>query len=313
MSPRDPILRPLQTLTVQYDVESIDGVTPSKPFSRDPTSETFIAPNAEGIYVVKQGAVGLIDPDLGVGGSMGDRFIPWIEVCRDAPDTVEIAIVDGEDPDKLLEVVEGPTAVTPTSPLYLTQFFRCPQGGLIRIRSGLDGPGKIRFRILLECEDCPPSGGGGRGQTGPTGPTGPSGPASTIPVPTGPVSTVPGPTGPTGPTGPSGGTPPLQSATFLDDTTEDLTIGPDSNGYYAVEANISKATPESTSYRIDFAVSATGVDVSVLEVQSNVPVTDIAVSALILAGQVTLRLTGTGAGISTTINYRVVDTVVRAL
>ena len=112
---------------------------------------------------------------------------------------------------------------------------------------------------------------------------------------------------------PGGSLPPLQSATFADNSNQDLTLGPDTNGYYAVEANISKSNGQSTSYRIDVAVSSTpAADLSVLIVDSDVLVTDIDITAVIVAGQVTLRLVGTGTGVTTTVNYRIVDSIVRA-
>lgn len=174
-----------QTLTVQYDVALIDGVTPSDPI--DIATAPF-DPNTQ-IFEVSQDAVGLIDPDLRMGGSMGDRWIPWIEVALDgASGTIPIAIVDGQDPSQVLVVIDPGTLVTPSSPLFREVQFRCPQGALIRVGdpAAPAGPGRVRLRILLECEDC----GGGGGGTGPAGPPGPEGP--------------PGPPGPEGPAG--GGT-----------------------------------------------------------------------------------------------------------
>ena len=113
---------------------------------------------------------------------------------------------------------------------------------------------------------------------------------------------------------PGGSGPALQSATFLDNTTEDLALGPDTNGLYAVEANISNASGESTSYRFLVAVSGSGADLSTLQVGSDVPIpiTTLAFSALVSAGSVILRITGSGAGTNTTVNYRIVDTIPRA-
>ena len=447
----DPFVTPLQTVTVQYDVGSIDGSTPSEPFSRDENSDKYLRPNAENIFVVEQDAVGLIDPDQGVGGSQGDRFIPWIEVCLTAAGDVEISIVDGEDPAKLLAIIEPATAVTPTAPLYRSRSFRCPQGGLIRVTASGGLGGKIRFRILLECEDCGDGGGGGGGvgPTGPTGPTGPSGgppgptgptgpasttpgptgpastipgptgpastvpgptgptgPASTIPGPTGPASTVPGPTGPTGPastvpgptgptgpastlpgptgatgpastvpgptgptgpastvpgptgptgpastvpgptgptgpastvpgptgptgpastvpgptgdvgptgpTGPTGGSTPPSTLAFLDDATTDITVGDTDDGCIVMEASISKTNGESSCYRFMFGVSPTGVGMDCLEALSDVPITDLEPTTLLVGSSVILRLVGSGTGVSSAIIYRI-STLTRQL
>lgn len=208
----DPLFQPPQTLTVQYNVQHVNGSTPSVPFSRAEGSPNYLRPNKENLYIVDQDSIGLIDPDQGVGGSMGDRFIPWIEIAPvGAGASYEIAIVDGQETSRVLRVVLPSTAATPASPIFIEGLdqFRCPQGALIRITcDDEDQETVIRLRILLECEDCAPCGTcptgptGGTGPTGPTGgPTGPTGPAG----PTGPT----GPTGQTGPTGPTGSTGPL--------------------------------------------------------------------------------------------------------
>ena len=46
--------RPAQTLAVQYDVDAVDGTTPSEPFSRDPAAPNFVQPIAENLYVLEQ-------------------------------------------------------------------------------------------------------------------------------------------------------------------------------------------------------------------------------------------------------------------
>ncbi len=113
---------------------------------------------------------------------------------------------------------------------------------------------------------------------------------------------------------PGGSLPPLFSFAFVDSgiTLVVPALGPDTNGLYSVEANISQAGGLSTSYIITLAVSSTGVDASVLEVRSDLPVTTVSIDAIISAGTVILRLTGLGAGASSTINYRIPDTIVRA-
>lgn len=178
-----------QTLTVQYNVLRIDGQTPSEPFSLatqpvDPQSQVF---------EVVQDAVGLIDPDQRAGGSMGDRFIPWIEVVLDEPGQIQISIVDGQDPDLVLASIVGPTAVVPGTPFFRAAQFRCPQGALIRVGdlAAPTGPGRVRLRIIAHAE----AGPGAAGATGPAGPAGATGPA--------------------GPTGPTGASPAIVSAGFL--------------------------------------------------------------------------------------------------
>lgn len=148
----------IQTLAVQYNVTAIDGDTRSQPFSVDPGNAAYIRPNSQNIFVVNQSRVGLIDPDLGVGGSQGDRFIPWIEVSVDVADTVEVAIVDGQDTSRILRVIQAATPVTPDAPLYLSTDFRCPQGALIRITTGdATTGGYIRLRIKTHLDTCCPN------------------------------------------------------------------------------------------------------------------------------------------------------------
>ena len=85
------------------------------------------------------------------------------------------------------------------------------------------------------------------------------------------------------------------------------------NGLYSVEANISQAAGLSSSYIITVAVSPTGVGASVLDVQSDAPITTVSIDATISAGNVFLRLTGTGVGTASTINYQITHVIVRAL
>lgn len=111
---------------------------------------------------------------------------------------------------------------------------------------------------------------------------------------------------------PGGSLPPLQSETFLDNANQDLILGPDTSDY-AITANISKANGESTRYEIGIATSSTpSGNLSNLIIDSDVPVTDIDIQLIVASGQVALRLVGTGTGITTTVNYRIVDSIVRA-
>jgi hypothetical protein len=54
------------------------------------------------------------------------------------------------------------------------------------------------------------------------------------------------------------------------------------------------------------------VDISVLQVHSDVPVLTVTLSAVLGGGQIFLRLTGSGPGTAAQINYRIVDTIPRA-
>lgn len=168
----NPVVNVPHTLTVQYLATSLDGATPSIPFSTDSGNPDFIPPNPSGIYVVPRAgvevpALGLIDPDQGVGGSMGDRFIPWMSVFVDVATTVTISIVDAEDPGADLLVLEADVVVTPELPLYRNSCFRVPQGGQIRIVTADPTPARVRLRIIVSIEEtCDDSSGGANGATG---------------------------------------------------------------------------------------------------------------------------------------------------
>lgn len=148
---------PPQTLCVQYNnVSAYDGVTLSVPYSR-----RIVSPNDEGIYEVDQaGGLGLIDPDGGDGGgSMGDRFIQWIEVVVDVATTITLDVVDGQDTTLVLTTVVPPTAVDAV--LFRGASFRVPQGALLRVRSTGGTGGRLRMRPALEADAAADAANGG--------------------------------------------------------------------------------------------------------------------------------------------------------
>lgn len=146
---------PPQTLCVQYsNIEAFDGTTPSLPFVR-----ALRSTNAENIIEVDQaGPLGLVDPDGGEGGSMGDRFILWLEVVVDAPTTLIGELVDGENPDIVLATVIPSQAVSEA--FFRGVHFRVPQGGLLRLRTVPPVGGRLRYRPALTPDDCCDAAGG---------------------------------------------------------------------------------------------------------------------------------------------------------
>lgn len=104
---------------------------------------------------------------------------------------------------------------------------------------------------------------------------------------------------------PGGAAPPLQSVLFLDSVTTDIIVGTDSDGCIVVDASISKQNGEASCYRFMFGVSPTGTDFDCLEAPSDVEITDIDPQAVFSAGNIILRLVGSGAGVSSGIAYRV--------
>lgn len=142
---------PPQTLCVQYfNVSSFDGETLAEPYSRQ-----VISPTDTGIYPVDQagGPLGLIDPDgITPEGSMGDRFILWLELVVDAPTTASLVVVDGEDPTLVLRTIVAAQAVADV--FYIAEHFRVPQGALLRIRTVGGVGGRIRLRPALLPDEC---------------------------------------------------------------------------------------------------------------------------------------------------------------
>ncbi len=104
---------------------------------------------------------------------------------------------------------------------------------------------------------------------------------------------------------PGGAAPPLQSVLFLDNVTTDIIVGTSVSGCIVVDASISKQDGEASCYRFMFGVSASGTDFDCLEAPSDAPITDIDPLAVFAAGNIILRLVGSGAGVSSGIAYRV--------
>lgn len=316
-----------QTYAIEFQVEGdLDGTTVSPTVDNSPPSGES-AQDPQNLFRRTVQALGLVDPDYLPAqvendrrGARGNRFISyiWIEGTSVGSALASVDIVDA---------IEG-TSVQKNLGTFVgeTKFFReaifLPQGSMIRVR-GLSGssasPIKVRLHVQL-LEDAQDIAAAFEAQSAVAndqsldvakdGAIIVSGATELDFVGAGVTVTPAG--GGTATVDIAGGVAPLQTVTFLDNATEDVVIGPDTNGYYAVEANISKPTPESSSYRLDFAASSTGVDMSVLEIDSDVALTSVALSTLVVAGQVTLRLTGTGTGVLTTINFRIVDRIVRA-
>ncbi len=105
---------------------------------------------------------------------------------------------------------------------------------------------------------------------------------------------------------PGGAVPPLSTVFFLDNVVTDIVVGTDADGCIVVDASISKVDGESTCYRFMIGVSATGVGLfDCPGADSDSPITDIVPTSVLVAGNVILRLVGSGAGIQSGIAYRV--------
>lgn len=104
---------------------------------------------------------------------------------------------------------------------------------------------------------------------------------------------------------PGGAVPPLSTVNFLDNVTTDIIVGTNAEGCIVVDANISKVDGESTCYRFMFGISATGTTMDCPKADSDVPITGISPVSAMVAGNVILRLVGSGAGIQSGIAFRV--------
>jgi hypothetical protein len=338
----DAFKRPPWTLTVQYNVEALDGTTPSESFSTYRSSEDYLRPNDENIFVVDQDAVGLIDPDLDSGGSRGDRFVPWMMIAAQGG-VPEVLVVDGEDPSRVLCPVELAEVVPGT--WYRKCTFRVPQGGAILVRGTDPGATVVRLRITKECDECCCCDGGGGGGTPPTGvPVSVRGSDNELGADTtnfvrrdhghrlevqvqdeqdqlvgarptlkleGNVALVDDPVNDRLVI--SVGTSPVQTLEFEDDETVDIPVGPQTAGLIAVDLNINLNDGRSSAHRLTFAPSPSGVGFDCLAIPSNQPASTVEVSADVAGGQVIMRLTGTGTGTPSAASYRITDTIARAL
>jgi len=147
----------LQSLTVEYVVSgSLDGNTPAPRIVIDQSDDDATRFDvADQIYRVEVENLGLIDPDLGVGGSIGPRCIPflWIdtEVVGDAGAAAELVGIV-RDAAKLQSVVAD---LAGDAGGYLDDGFMVAQGSAIRLSGFTAGADPIVVRVsILVPESC---------------------------------------------------------------------------------------------------------------------------------------------------------------
>jgi len=147
----------LQSLTVEYVVSgSLDGTTPAPPIVTDQGADDSTPFDPENqIYRVEVENLGLIDPDLGVGGSIGARCIPFLWIDTTALGAVGASVdVVGivEDDAKLQTEVES---LVGKAGGYLADGFMVPQGSAIRLSGFTAGAEPIVVRVsILVPEGC---------------------------------------------------------------------------------------------------------------------------------------------------------------
>ena len=147
----------LQAITVEYEVlGTLDGTTPAPvveidqtepgatPFDRD--AQIYTPPPVQNL--------GLIDPDLIGGGSIGPRCIPFVTIDTDATGGSGaaldlVAVRSGSLSDVVFQrqIADLDGA---SGPIFLDEGFNVPQGSDIRL-SGFDAGGgePIRVRVSL--------------------------------------------------------------------------------------------------------------------------------------------------------------------
>ncbi len=103
------------------------------------------------------------------------------------------------------------------------------------------------------------------------------------------------------------------ATTMLDNATLDLVVGVQAtDGMIRVDLNLAAAIPGgNTSYVVTIAASSTGIGTDVFRVASNVDLTTVRPTAVVVAGQLRVRLTGTGAGALVNVNFRITETLLR--
>jgi hypothetical protein len=255
--------------------------------------------------------------------SRGNRWLTWLELRLESPagSGALIEIIDNTSGTPI--VLKQIDDIAGKSIVYLDDGILIPQGSAVRVEGA--GPGVLRYHVTF----LDPQGLAllaaiaiaTQKKTGPVGSSLEVQDEGTIVVPLTAVMNFVGDGVAATLTGPNtaqidipgGALPPVLTKVFLDDTTEDIVVGTTSDGEINVEANISKDNGESAGFRFTFGVSATGVGLDCVQVDSDVPLTDIEPSSALSGTNVLLRLTGSGAGASTGIAYRVLSSLPRLL
>jgi hypothetical protein len=149
----------LQAITVEYEVsEELDGTTPAPVVQIDQS-----APNAtpfdRDAQIYRPAPVerlGLIDPDLIIGGSIGPRCIPFVTLDTDELGGVDasldvVGVRVGTESDVVFQrQIRNLDGVV--GPVYIDEGFNVPQGSDMRLRGYTAPPGepvRVRASILV--------------------------------------------------------------------------------------------------------------------------------------------------------------------
>lgn len=183
-----------QSLTVEYTVTgSLDGTTPAPELQIDQHASDA-TPFDEDAQIFRPESVehlGLIDPDLLVGGSIGTRCIPFLSIDTDQTGagtaSCDVVGVRGGSPSDVFFQKQIRDLAGTAGPIFIDEGFNVPQGSDIRLRGFTVPEGEeLRVRVSLmvpaDCGEvaafrCACDGAtGAQGPTGATGATGVTGP-----------------------------------------------------------------------------------------------------------------------------------------
>ncbi len=147
-----------QAITVEWTVTGeLDGVTPAPQVNIDPTDDARTKFDEKTQIYLPEAVenLGLIDPDLLIGGSIGVRCIPFLTLDTDetgAPGAAVdvVGVRTGSDDDVFLQRRIEDLAGSP-GPVFLDEGFNVPQGSDIRLRGYVAGadPIKVRATVLV--------------------------------------------------------------------------------------------------------------------------------------------------------------------
>lgn len=311
-----------KTYCVEFTVRGdLDGTTVQPPLLETPVLDNPGGP--QNFFELEvDGDLGLIDPDYIVPpevderrGTRGIRLVTfiWIRGSNAGDPGAAVDVVDAVDEPPVVQKNVGAFAGDPT---FYAQGIFVPQGSMIRVQ-GMSGsaadPIRVRLHIQfidstsdlieitknilgLRVED---EGALVKAVTQIMNFTGDGVTASSA-GPNAVEVNIPG-------------SPSIVSQDFDDDTTIEIPVAADTDGYAAVELNLSNTDGDSSSFRLDIAISPTGQDASILQVDSDSAITTVAVSVVRVGAEIRVRLTGSGGGTATNASLRIVDTIPRAL
>jgi len=146
---------PLELFTVEYRLAEgffFDGETEAPAFSFDPRSPDFVEPDDDQIFrFFLEQNVGLFDPDFGMGGTFGDRFLQLIDL--DIGTLGGLAYGAGEkdsSPTGQIRAQQVPVGPVGAVRSYQDSCLFVPQGSYLVVfgESGLPVEPFLRFSVV---------------------------------------------------------------------------------------------------------------------------------------------------------------------